>query len=226
MKRIVKMKRIFAVLILTFTIQFGYSQTEDAARKLLDEVSQKMSAYKNMQIGFTSSLVNKEAGIEEGDEPPHNGKITLQGEKYNLEFLGNTFIYDGKKLYVINHDEKSVTITEGGLDSEEDSGFIYPSKLLTFYKEGYNYKMAELTNMKGRKIQFVELTPIDSESEIVKVKLGIDAKTKHIYQMVQVGANKAVTTLTINQFKSNQEVGSMLFSFDQKKYEDLNYEID
>lgn len=218
------MKRVIITFILALVVQFGFAQNDTTAKDLLDEVSTKMGAYKNMQIGFSTSLTNKEAGINEGDELPINGKITLQGEKYNLDYYGNTFIYDGKKLYVINHDDKEITTAEDDLG--EDEGFIYPSKLLTFYKEGYSYKMGKLANISGRKIQFVELTPIDSESEIIKVQLGIDAKSKHIYKLIQSGANGAETTLTINQFKSNQNISELLFKFDKAKYEKLDYLID
>lgn len=218
------MKRVIFTLIMTLTVLFGFAQNDSKAKDLLDEVSTKMGAYTNMQIGFSTSLVNKDAGVNEGDEPPINGKITLQGEKYNLDYLGNTFIYDGKKLYVINHDDKEIMVNDD--DLSEDEGFIYPSKLLTFYKEGYNYKMGKLANMSGRKIQFVELTPIDSDSEIIKVELGVDAKSKHIYQLIQIGANGAETTLTINEFKSNQNISELLFKFDKAKYEKLDYLID
>lgn len=219
-----RMKRVFTWIIAVCIMSPVLAQETNKAKQLLDEVSEKMGAYTNMQIGFSTSLVNKEAGISENEEPPHNGKITLQGEKYLLDYLGNTFIFDGKKLYVINHDDKEITVNED--DLSEDDGFIYPSKLLTFYKEGYNYKMGELKNMSGRKVQFVELTPIDSNSEIVKVNLGVDAKTKHIYQLIQLGANGAETTLTINQFKSNQKISDLMFKFDQAKYEKLDYLID
>lgn len=218
-----RMKRVFTAIVIMSFVHIGFAQ-ESNAKNLLDEVSAKMGAYKNMQIGFSTSLVNENAGIKKGDEPPINGKITLQGEKYNLDYLGNTFIYDGKKLFVINHDDKEITINNDDLN--EDSGFIYPSKLLTFYKDGYQYKMGKLVNMSGRKIQFVELTPIDSTSEIVKVQLGIDAKSKHIYQLIQTGANGAETTLTINQFKSDQNISELLFQFDKAKYEKLDYLID
>lgn len=221
MNKIKAVLTLFVVILINSTIT---SQESEKAKNLLDEVSTKMGAYTNMQIGFSTSLINKEAGIGKNDEPPTNGKIVLQGEKYNLEYLGNTFIYDGKVLYVINHDEKEITLNDEDLN--EDDGFIYPSKILTFYKEGYNYKMGKLSNIQGRKIQFVELTPIDSNSEIVKVSLGIDAKSKHIYQLIQTGANGAITTLTINQFKNNQKIPDMTFKFDKAKYEKLDYLID
>ncbi|CAM1352612.1 MULTISPECIES: LolA family protein [Tenacibaculum] len=192
------------------------------AKLLLDEVSTKMGAYKNMVIGFNSTLVNKEAGIT--NDPPIRGNITIAGEKYNLEYLGNNFLFDGKKLAVINHDEKEINISNG--DLEEEDGFIYPSKLLTFYKEGYNYKMGKLKNHKGRKVQYVDLTPIDSNSDIIKVKLGIDAKTKHIYKLVQIGSNGAETTFTITKFKSNQPISEKYFSFNKEKYTSQGYLID
>ncbi|TCP24682.1 outer membrane lipoprotein-sorting protein [Tenacibaculum skagerrakense] len=210
------------VIALLIGITSRAQDNSESAKALLDEVSSKMGAYKNMMIGFTSTLVNEEAGIT--NDPPIRGNITIAGEKYNLDYLGNNFVFNGKKLVVINKEEKEVTITNG--DLEEEDGFIYPSKLLTFYKDGYNYKMGEIKNNNGRQVQYVDLTPIDSNSDIVKVQLGIDAKTKHIYKLIQIGSNGAVTTFTINKFKSNQPISENLFSFDKEKYEKLGYLVD
>ena len=218
------MNKFLGLLVAVFFVQMVYTQEEDNAKKLLDQVSEKMGAYTNMQLDFSTTLINKDAGIEEGDEPPINGRIALKGEKYNLEYLGNTFIFDGNKLFVINHDDREITITDG--DLSEDDGFIYPSKLLTFYQEGYNYQMGQLELIDKKKIQFVELFPIDSNSEIIKVKLGIDLEFQHIYQLVQIGENGAITTLTINKLESNTSISDALFQFDQAKYEELDYLID
>ena len=214
-----KLGILFLGLLLSVNVVAQESSTE--AKQLLDEVSTKMGAYKNMYIGFSSVLTNEEVGIK---DDPIRGNITLQGEKYNLNYLGNNFLFDGVKLYVINNEEKEIAVTEGDLDEED--GFIYPSKLLTFYKEGYNFSMGKLKTIKGKKVQFVDLTPIDSNSEIVKVQLGIDAKTKHIYKLVQIGGNGSTTTFTINQFKSNQAISEKLFTFDKDKYLKNNYTID
>ncbi|SDR88641.1 Outer membrane lipoprotein-sorting protein [Polaribacter sp. KT25b] len=218
------MKKFTTLLLSLFITTITFSQNSKEAKSLLDEVSTKMGAYQNMFIGFSQTLSNKDAGIMEGDEPPIRGEIYLQGEKYSLKYLGNDFIYDGKKLYIINNDEKEISITDGDLDG--DDGFIYPSKLLTFYKEGYNFKMGKLLDMNGRKIQFVTLNPIDSNSDIVKVELGIDAKTMHIYKLIQTGSNKSKTTFTITKFKNNQSLSETFFKFDKKKYLSQNYIID
>ncbi|TVZ57388.1 outer membrane lipoprotein carrier protein LolA [Lutibacter sp. Hel_I_33_5] len=215
-----KLSILFITLLLSITI--SGQNTTSKAKQLLDEVSTKMGAYDNMKIAFSSTLTNDEVGIT--DDPPIRGNIMLQGEKYNLDYLGNTFIFDGNKLYIINNEDKEISINDG--DMEEQDGFIYPSKLLTFYKEGYNFKMGALKTIKGRKVQYVDLTPIDSNSDITKVQLGVDAKTKHIYKLIQVGSNGSKTTFTINQFKSNQTISEKLFTFDKAKYLKQNYLID
>ena len=214
-----KLAILFLGLLLNVNVVAQSTSTK--AKQLLDEVSTKMGAYKNMYIGFSSTLTNEEVGIK---DDPIRGNITLQGEKYNLNYLGNNFLFDGKKLYVINNEEKEIAVTDGDLDEED--GFIYPSKLLTFYKEGYTFSMGKLKTIKGKKIQFVDLIPIDSNSEITKVQLGIDAKTKHIYKLIQVGGNGSSTTFTINQFKSNQAISEKLFTFDKEKYLKNNFTID
>lgn len=220
---IINMKKIALFIIgLFLSLNITAQTSSEKAKTLLDEVSAKMGAYKNMSIGFNSTLINKEAGIT--NDPPIRGNITLAGEKYNLNYLGNNFLFNGKKLVVINTEEKEATITDG--DIEEEDGFIYPSKLLTFYREGYNYEMGTLKNTNGRKVQYVNLTPIDSNSDIVKVQLGVDAKTKHIYKLVQIGSNGTETTFTITKFKSNQAISENLFSFDRSKYEKLGYLVD
>ena len=202
----------------------GYAQETNKAKELLDKVSERMRSYRNIKLVFSTTLTNEEAGIGRGEELPIYGKIILERERYNLDYLGNTFIFDGSKLFVINHDDKEITITEGDLN--EDEGFIYPSKLLTFYQEGYNYQMGKLERIGGKKIQFVELIPISSDSEIVKVNLGIDSELQHIYQVIQSGENGVTTTLTISQFRSNEPISDLLFQFDQSKYEELDYLID
>jgi hypothetical protein len=218
------MKKISILFLSLCITTIAFSQNSKEAKSLLDEVSSKMGAYENMYIGFSQTLSNEDAGIKEGDEPPIRGEINLQKEIYSLKYLGNTFIYDGAKLDVSNTEEKEISITEGDLDG--DDGFIYPSKLLTFYQEGYNFEMGKLQNINGRKIQFVTLNPIDSNSDIVKVELGIDAKTKHIYKLVQTGSNSSKTTFTITKFKSNQTLSENFFKFDKQKYLSQNFTID
>jgi len=134
--------------------------------------------------------------------------------------LGVTRIFDGKTLYTINPEDEEVTISS---DNTEDENTVSPSKMLSFYEEGYTYAMDIVQDVKGRKIQYVKLNPIDTNSEINQILLGIDAKTKHIYNLIEIGKNGTRTTLTVNSLKTNQPLSKSLFKFDKNKYK--NYYI-
>ena len=216
----------FGIVVISFFISLQIAgQSSEGAKLLLDAVATKMEGYENMEIKFRQTLVNEDAGIYDGDEPPIVGEIILQKEKYNLKYLGNTFLFNGFTMYVINEEEKEVTVSKGDIDGED--GFIYPSKLATFYKEGYTYALGEIKKENGRNLQFVNLFPMDNTSNIIKVELVIDPETKQIYQLIQTGENGSKTTFTITTFKSNQKIPEKMFSFDSQKYSKENgYTID
>jgi outer membrane lipoprotein-sorting protein len=97
--------------------------------------------------------------------------------------------------------------------------------MLTFYREGHRYQWDILQNIQGRKVQFVKLVPIDTNSEIASILLGVDVETKHIYRLIETGKNGTKTTITVNSFKTNQPISETLFTFDDAKYQDAGYYI-
>ncbi|WP_338733681.1 LolA family protein [Mangrovimonas cancribranchiae] len=205
------MKNVFLIVTLLISA-FSFSQ-DKKAETLLNDVSNKAKAYKNISIDFKYTLEN----LSENIKQETRGDVVLEGNKYRLNILGSTRVYDGKTLYSISPDDDEVTISTENADDENS---ITPSKMLTFYEDGYTYNMDITQNVKGRKIQYVKLTPIDSNAEIKYVLLGIDAQTKHIYNLIEVGNNGTKTTLTVNSFKTNQPISKSLFTFDENKYKD------
>ena len=205
------MKKL-SILFVIITTSSGFAQ--DKAKALLNEVSTKVKSYNNISVGFKYELNN----VSENINQETKGDVTIQNKKYHLNVLGVTRIFDGKTLYTISPEDEEVTVSS---DNTEDEGTITPSKMMTFYEEGYNYKMDILQNVKGRKIQYVKLIPIDSNAEIKHVLLGIDATTKHIYNLIEVGKNGVKTILTVNSFKTNQAIPKSLFAFDENKYKDF-----
>lgn len=204
------MKTVFLALALCFTL-VGMAQNDAKAKALLDDVSQKVKAYDNIALDFKYVLHNEAENINQETR----GNVVMQGDKYVLNILGITRIYDGKTLYSINPEDEEVTISK---EDPNDENSITPSKMLSFYNDGYTYKMDIDQNVKGRSIQYVKLTPIDSNSEIQHVLLGIDAQTKHIYNLIEVGKNGTKTTLTVTSFETNDTLSKSLFDFDKNKY--------
>jgi outer membrane lipoprotein-sorting protein len=207
------MKKIVFLLVGLMLTVNSFGQSAAKAKQLLDEVTQKVQAYENIFLDFKYVLDNKEENIKQETR----GDVTLAGEKYLLNFMGVTKINDTKKEYTIVPENEEVTITNA---NEDEEGAITPSKMLTFYKDGYNYAWDIQQSIQGRKIQYVKLTPIDSNAEITQILLGIDIQTKNIYNLIQSDGSGTTTTLTVNSFKTNQPLSKTLFTFDASKYKD------
>lgn len=206
---------IFMLLISTTTIN---GQNDEAAKLVLDAASETMSGYSNISMDFDYVLDNAAEDVKQ----EMSGDLILEGEKYMVNLFGSTQIFDGVKTYTIIPENEEVNISDADID--EDNTFT-PSKFYSFYKSGYIYQMGDLKQVNGKKIQFVKLTPIDTNSEISEIQVGIDKKTNHIYQIIEIGTNQTRTVLTANNIKTNQSLDGAIFSFDEKKYEDLNYLI-
>jgi len=206
------MKR-FIILFIVFITSMSFGQNTSDAKALLNEVSEKVKSYNNIWIEFKYVLDNAEENIKQETR----GDVVLEGDKYVLNILGTTRIYDGRTLYNISPEDEEVTISEEDFNEENT---VTPSKMLSFYEDGFMYNMDIEQNIKGRKIQYVKLNPINSDAEIKYILLGIDVKTKHIYNLIEIGNNGTRTTLTVNSFKTNEQLSKSLFTFDESKYKD------
>ena len=210
-------KKTLTIILLLAIGTSSIAQNSQKAKALLDEVYSKVIAYDNIQIDFKYALENTEANTKSETQ----GRATLNGDKYLVDLFGSQQLYDGKLIYTIVPDNEEVTIES----PSEGENTVTPSKMLTFYKEGHTYAWDILQNVQGRKIQFVKLTPIDTNTEIATILLGIDAETKHIYKLIETGKNSTKTTITVNSFKSNQPLSKSLFTFDEAKYKNDGYYI-
>ncbi len=211
------MKRTLLILCTALLANAGMAQNSDKAKNLLDEVYNKVMSYDNIFVDFKYQLHNSEANIDQETR----GDVTMQGDKYLFNYLGSQQLFDGSKVYTVVPENEEITIE----DKSEEENTITPSKMLTFYKQGHNYSWDILQNENGRKIQFVKLVPIDTNSEIKSILLGIDVETKHIYKLIETGKNGTVTTITVNSFKTDQPLSESLFTFDEARYKDEGYYI-
>jgi outer membrane lipoprotein-sorting protein len=207
-------KKIILIIIFLMSI-FTFAQETSKAKELLDQVSAKMKSYKTLHIEFNNSLDNNAEEVHQVTK----GDAVLKGDLYVLNFLGNTNIFDGKKVYSINTEDQEVNITD------PDQDIMTPAQFFSFYEEGYNFELAKPQTKNGIKLLYVKLLPIDNDSDFNYVLLGINSKTKHINKVIQKGKNGTDITLTITSFKTDVNVSDELFTFDKEKYEKDGYLI-
>jgi len=86
------MNKFLSIALVLF---FGLTTAaqDKKAKALLDEVTAKIKSYDNIVIDFKYTLNNAKENINQDSK----GNVTLQGNKYVLNFMGVTKIFDGKK---------------------------------------------------------------------------------------------------------------------------------
>jgi outer membrane lipoprotein-sorting protein len=201
----------YMLVAIAMLMSFGVQAQDKKAKALLDEVTSKIKGYDNIIIDFKYSLNNLKENINQESK----GNVTMKGNMYVLNLMGVTKMFDGKKTYTINPEDEEVSISK--LNEKEDNA-ITPSKMLTFFNTGYKFNWDILQNVKGRKIQYIKLTPNSLKDQRKEILLGIDIQTKNIYNLIEVGKNGTKTTLTVNSFKTNQPLSKNQFIFDASKY--------
>lgn len=202
-----KFIQITALLLFSFSIQ----AQDQKAKNLLNQVTAIVRSYDNIVIDFKYSLHNSKENIHQDSK----GNVTMKGNQYVLNFMGVTKVFDGKKSYTIVPEDEEVTISSV---NENDDSAITPSKMLTFFNSGYKYTMDVLQDVRGRKIQYVKLVPLNAKDQRKEILLGIDVQTKHIYNLIETGKKGTKTTLTVNSFKTNQPLSKNQFTFVASKY--------
>ena len=212
------MKKISFITLILFTFFTAFSQNGTEAKKLLDDVSSKMKSYDNIYIAFDYILENKDADVEQVFE----GDVILQGENYLVNLFDTTIIFDGDFSYTIVPENEEVNVMRSNRDNNET---ISPSSLLTFYQNGYTFSSGEKRKINGKQIQFVDLVPIDTDSEVISVEVGIDARKLHIYSVREIGNNNTHTIITVKELRTNQKLEQNTFTFEEEKYKDDGYTI-
>lgn len=198
---------VFALLLFSYSIQ----AQDKKAKNLLDQVTAKIKTHENIVIDFKYTLNNSKENINQESK----GNVTMKGNLFVLNLMGVTKLFDGKKTYTINPEDEEINIAKF---NEKDDSSITPSKMLTFFNSGYKYVWDILQDVKGRKIQYIKLIPINTKDARKEILLGIDNQTKNIYNVIEVGKNGTKTILTVNSFKTNQPLSKNQFTFEASKY--------
>ena len=210
------MKKIILLFTL-FSLNLVHSQNDIRAEKLLNSVSEKIDSSETFKINFTYTLENLIENINQDSD----GSIVIKDDNYLLEFMGIKQLCDSKKVYSIVPENEEIIISN--ID-EDESETIKPSKLLKFYREGYLILWDKKELVLEKEIQFVKLIPINSNSDIDYLQLGIDISNNDIIKLIEIGKNKTKTILTVNQLQYDIEIDLNFFVFSEEDYPDYYIE--
>ncbi|HQU57102.1 MAG: outer membrane lipoprotein carrier protein LolA [Chitinophagaceae bacterium] len=206
------MKKIYFFILLLFSFSIIHAQKSDpAAKAILDAVSAKFKSFKSVQASF-SYIVQNASGKTLSKQ---NGSLTMKGTKYQVNFSGQQIFCDGKTVW--NYDKSVNEVTVSNLDAA--AGTITPQKLFTnFYDKDFRYILNGEKTVGSKRIQEIELTPLDKSKPFFKVYLQINKPAKVIYstKVLEKAGNRYVYTVT--SMKTNANISDALFVFNKNKY--------
>lgn len=194
-----------------FALSLVLSIQAQTAQEWLDRVS-------NTYNQASSYYINFEFQFNEGDEV-QIGELFAVKEKFSLQVMDITQMYDGKLLYTISKDDKEVTI----LKPEENSNdFLTPTKILYTYKNNFTPTLDKTTTIDGVKVQQIKLTPKQS-NEYDYIIIAIDVSTKTIMMYNEYLNSGETRSIRVKEYLESLIIPRALFKFDQSKYEKDGY---
>ena len=206
------MKKLILILFVLTAWSGLKAQKDKDAGALLKAVINKISEYKNFEADLSYTMVNKEMDINE----EKNGKIYVEGDKYRIEMPGQIIISDGKTLWTYLEDSQEVMIS----NMEDNDQSISPTKILTSYNKDYKAKFGSDPKYKKGSLKLIYLKS-DKNPNFEKMSVVVDADKLELKSFSVYDKNGNVFTYNILNLKPNVDLPEDTFTFDPKKYPDV-----
>lgn len=209
----VNFSKIWIALITVFMVSTAFTQQDQKATKILNDVSKTYKSYKTIKAKFTIEVVNKQ---NSGSSFSQSGTLFLKGKKFRINMDDQEIYCDGKKLYTYfkgaGQNECQIT------DYDPNDQDINPSEIFTLYQKGFKYRFISESTRNGVKIANIELTPDDKSKPYYKVKLNVDQKANKIIDMTVLNKNGMESTYEITSFSPNLPISDTFFKFNEKEH--------
>lgn len=204
------MKNLILSILALFLASSVFGQYDPKALQILDAMSKKYKAFKAFEANISQTLTNDVEKINE----EFKGKITVKGDKFRLVMPEQEVINNGSTIWTYLPEAKEVNI-----DNYDPSGDdINPTKIYELYKKGFKYLYLQDKTEGGVLCEEIDLVPEKKDAQFFKIKMFINKKDKSIqsWTMFDKGGNKY--KYTISKFNPNVNPEDSFFSFDHKKY--------
>ena len=215
MKKRNKYISLWAYLLISLLVSAPlFAQKEAKAKEWLDKSSKAFSDAGNLSVYFTINIKDVGANVTES----FDGTIDLKGPKFHLDTPDMETWFDGKTQWVLQKGWDEVTITQ---PKKEEVQAINPATIFNVYKAGCYYKyLGEKTDIKGKKVQEVELTPQSKDAEMTKIVMQINSTDFMPGKIHIFYKNNLENIIHINKYQKNLNLKDTLFVFNVVKYPD------
>jgi outer membrane lipoprotein-sorting protein len=207
------MKRVLILLLLVSSFS-GFSQVDQKAKSILDQVSERTKNYSSITASFQFIMENAEVDIYELSE----GNLVIQGNSFKLNISGIEIFSDGKSQWTFMKDANEVNISDA---ASQEEGAINPATIFTIYEHGFkNTYLGEYTSG-AIKTHKIELIPTE-KNEFSRVIIEIDQKSLQIMGAVMYGVDNNLYSIKVKNMDTTKTYPTSTFVFNKAKYPSVN----
>lgn len=188
------------------------------AKAILEKLSKKNKTIKSAYLEFEYRLVNPTDKIDEKQQ----GKAWIKGDMYRLVLESVKRYSDAKTLWTIMDEEVQISNVE--TEGEEDNAFK-PSKILTIFESGFNYKYDKEGTKDGKKVDIINLYPEKADKPYHTIKLYVDKSAQQIHAIEMKGKDGNNYTYTLKKITKNPQLNDAEFTYNIKKAEEQGFDI-
>ena len=187
------------------------------AAALLQKVSEKYKAYKNISANFLLLIQHPKLKPDDDDRKYTDtlkGQITLQESKFKIKLKEQEIVCDGKNIWTYIAADK-----EAQLNTYEESDEMFsPSKIFTLYKAGYLYQIKEKKVVNGKHVTVIEMAPPNKKVTYFKIDITIDESSLDLLESKVYEKNGVRYIYKLTKQTPNVTTTDDTFVFDVKKH--------
>jgi outer membrane lipoprotein carrier protein len=207
------MRATLFILLLAFSSIINAqtnTPSDPEATALLQKLSTKFKAFKTISADFTLTINHPKPKPEDSDAKyteTLTGKVDLKGAKFKINIKGQEIRSDGKTICTYIPTDKEVQIN----DYEENQEIFSPSKIFTFYTEGYSYRVKEKKTVNNRKLVIIEMIPVNKKVSFFKIDVTIDEAALTIVESKIYDKSGTRYTYIINKLTTDVAIADDIF---------------
>jgi outer membrane lipoprotein-sorting protein len=209
------MKKILIISIFLVIPFLSYSQQDPEAKKILDQVSEKVKNCQTIQADFELVIEDKKTNKSSKSK----GLVKIKGDKYYMESVGTKVYFNGKTMWSYLDDVNEVTISE---PDQTDNDFVEnPAKIFTFYNRDFKYHLVGEARMDEGWMYEIDLFPNSLDQPYSRIKIYVGRDNLELFKVQAVAKDGMVYSAYIRNTKYDQPMNDAIFQFSPEKHKGI-----
>jgi len=206
-----KVSLLIGLMFSCVSVVYSQSETDEKADKILSIFSKKVKGSSSFYVEFAANIKNSMSGENDNN----TGKGWVKGDKYCATLGEITRISNGKKVWTILKEEKSVYISDE--DGDEES--INPKKLMTLWDSGFKSKYEKEAKIGNDAVHVINLYPKNPKTaDYHTIILYLSKDGNDLKKATLKSKDGTITNYTVTKLQFNVDVADSKFVFDKSKH--------